>query len=140
MFIPLSAPLFRPVLLKWWAQTSSSSRSITWNFKKCKFMTLPLPPPPPPGAAPRPPVDPQLAQKGTAGWGILVKSTLEGSPQGMSKGAAKASLPGLEHWGAGLGREASGRPDFPATYPDHHGLLAFKFGDEFVPAEDLCFV
>lgn len=30
--------------------------------------------------------------------------------------------------------------DTKATYPDHHRLFAFEFGDEFVPAEDLRFV
>lgn len=30
--------------------------------------------------------------------------------------------------------------DTKATYPDHHRLVAFEFGDEFVPAEDLRFV
>lgn len=30
--------------------------------------------------------------------------------------------------------------DTKATYPDHHRLVAFEFGDEFVPAEDLRFI
>lgn len=72
------------------------------------------------------------------GRGFLVKSTLEGSPEGMSEGVARASLPDLGRQGCGAKQQ--GRPDFPATYPDHHGLIAFKFGDEFVPAEDLSFV
>lgn len=72
------------------------------------------------------------------GRGFLVKSTLEGSPEGISEGVARASLPDLGRQGCGAKQQ--GRPDFPATYPDHHGLIAFKFGDEFVPAEDLSFV
>lgn len=46
-------------------------------------------------------------------------------------------------WGVGAlscGVKQQRRPDIPTTYPDHHGLIAFKFGDEFVPAKDLCFV
>lgn len=59
----------------------------------------------------------------------------------MSEGAARAPLDSV--WGVGepvCGAKQEGRPDAPATYPDDHGLLAFKFGDEFVPAEDLRFV
>jgi hypothetical protein len=46
-------------------------------------------------------------------------------------------------WGVGAlgcGVQQEGRPDCPDTYPDHHGLVAFEFGDEFVPANDLRFV
>ena len=53
---------------------------------------------------------------------------------------ARASLLGLGHRGARLQREAEGRPGAPDTYPDYNGIIAFKFGDEFVPAEDLRFV
>lgn len=41
---------------------------------------------------------------------------------------------------SGYGAKPEEGQNTKATYPDHHRLLAFEFGDEFVPAEDLRFV
>lgn len=46
-------------------------------------------------------------------------------------------------WGVrapGCCAKQQGKPHVPDTYPNHHGLIAFKFGDEFVPSENLRFV
>lgn len=40
-------------------------------------------------------------------------------------------------WGGGTGSPRGAQEDRQVTYPDDHGLVAFEFGDEFVPAKDL---
>lgn len=45
-----------------------------------------------------------------------------------------------EDLGSGCGAKPEEGRDTKATYPDHHRLVAFEFGDEFVPTEYLRFV
>lgn len=89
---------------------------------------LPRPPPPssPPGPAPLPrrPSTSPAGNYGARAGGLPSSPLAKAAPRGLS-----------DHLCARSG--ASGRPDAPATYPDDHGLVAFEFGDEFVPAEDL---
>lgn len=113
-----------------------------------RTMAAPSPssPPTPTPATPARPVAPgRLSTRPggnhrAGGEGSLVRSTRAANPAGMSEGAASTPPLRLGHWGAELRRGAVGEADAPATYPDHHGLIAFKFGDEFVSAEDLRFV
>lgn len=61
----------------------------------------------------------------------MAKSTREGTPRGCPKGRPEhlCSVLGVGALGCGAKQR---KPDAWATYPDHHGLVAFKFGDEFV--------
>lgn len=93
-------------------------------------------------ARPLPPVVPPPARErtvGRRGGGFSSSPRERAALRGCPKGWPNTSAV----WGVrapSCGAKQPGNPHVPDTYPNHHGLIAFKFWDEFVPSENLRFV
>lgn len=95
------------------------------------------PPEPPPAnnGGPRTPPPPRAT---TAAGESPGKGSLTIHPRAQPRWDVRGSVRKIPH--SGYGAKPEEGQDTKATYPDHHRLLAFEFGDEFVPAENLRFV